>query len=165
MKYSPEFIRELLYQTEPLQAIYELAQIWSAREGVSENRSYFGFSQIEFRVHVLLFYQGEVGNGGHSQFFFNPFGRYASAVGEALDALAFEPFTDLFKRACSVFPGSVVPEAHDRRQAFIEQLSPEAKLLLRTLDQEFYTLDRDFHARLLDYLRQNAAQVLQPEQS
>lgn len=165
LKYSKSYIDGLLSSPAPIKAIYALCDIWSARPGRSEEDEFFGLSEPEFHVHLYLHYQGEIGNGGHWQFFFNPFGRHSAAVSRALAALQFHRATDLFCRACSVFPSGEVPANHAARQAFIDQLPESATQLWDALDREFYTFDSSYWTRLLAYLREHDAQILQPERA
>lgn len=165
MKYAKSYIDELLFQTEPLEAVYGLCGIWAGRPGVAEDREFFGLSEPEFYVHCYLQYQGEVGNGGHSQFFLNPFGRHTSAVARALASLGFRRAADIFGRACSVFPAGHIPGDDAAREAIIQRLPENTLQQWAALDRELYAADRDYWPRLLNYLREHELQILQPERA
>ncbi len=163
MKYAREYIERLLHDTKPLEALERLGSIWSAREGVSEDKPFFGFSEPEFHVHMYLLYQGEAGNGGHAQFFMNPSGRYVHAVESALLALGFDDALAILRRACSEFPGGEVPSDHQKREDVIAALSEETFIRWAELDKGFYKIDSTYWEPLMAYLRKNHDQVLQPE--
>lgn len=162
LKYSKSYIEQLLFCTEPIKAVYALCNIWSARPNRSEDRQFFGFSEPEFHVHCYLHYAGEVGNGGHYQFFINPFGRHSKSVSSALLSLQFRRASDIFTRACSAIP------SHDfnddaARKALMKGLSQGVLERLHALDREFYAADRDYWPRLLNYLREHDSDILQEE--
>ena len=163
MKYARDYIERLLHETEPLEALARLGTIWSTREGVSEDKPHFGFSEPEFHVHMYLLYQGEVGNGGHAQFFMNPSGRHAIAVKSALQALGFDWALTILQRACSEFPQGEVPQDHQKREDTIATLPEQTFVRWAELDKEFYKIDSAYWGALMAYLRKNDDQVLQPE--
>ncbi|WP_035614333.1 DUF4375 domain-containing protein [Haloferula sp. BvORR071] len=161
-KFAHCYIERLLFHTEPMEAVHTLCDMWACREGVSEDREFFGFSEPEFHVHLYLLYQGEVGNGGHFQFFLNPSGRHTAAVSRAL---AFHHAADVFNRACSVFPSGAVPADDTAREAFIERLPESVIQHWARLDRELCSIDRAYWPQLLSYLRKHDAQILQPERA
>lgn len=163
MKYARDYIERLLHETEPLEALARLGTIWSTREGVSEDKPHFGFSEPEFHVHMYLLYQGEVGNGGHAQFFMNPSGRHATAVKSALQVLGFDWALTILQRACSEFPQGEVPQDHQKREDTIATLPEETFVRWAELDKEFYKMDSASWGTLMTYLRKNDDHVLQPE--
>lgn len=165
MQYANKYIERLLFDTEPLEALPALCSIWTGRAGVTEEREFFGFSEPEFQVHLYLLYHGEVGNGGHCQFFLNPSGRYAAAVSQALVSLEFHGAADIFSRACSAFPSGHVPTDDAARDACIQRVPESAVQLWATLDRELYAIDRAYWPQLLAYLREHDAQILQPERA
>lgn len=56
-----------MHSNNPIQAVGELANIWSARLGRSETDPYFGLLPCQYHVHLYLNYKGDVGNGGHDK--------------------------------------------------------------------------------------------------
>jgi hypothetical protein len=165
VKYANQYLERLLFETEPLEALPALCSIWAGRPGVAEDREFFGFSEPEFHVHLYLLYQGEVGNGGHYQFFLNPSGRHAAAVSRALLSLQFHRAADIFSRACSVFPSGHVPTDDIARDTFVQLLPKSAVEQWGTLDRELYSIDSAYWPQLLSYLREHHAQILQPERA
>ena len=107
---------------------------------------------------LSLIYTGEVGNGGHSQFFLNRGGRIAREVVQALDAASLGRAKHILLRACGVFPGGVVP---DEPENILDDLPDSARSVLDGLDRELSAERVD--GALLAYLQRNADLVLLPE--
>jgi hypothetical protein len=165
VKYANEYIERLLFGSEPLEALPALSSIWAGRPGVAEEHEFFGLSEPEFHVHLYLLYHGEVGNGGHCQFFLNPSGRHSAAVSRALVSLQFHSAADIFNRACSLFPSGHVPADDTARETSIQQLPESAIQQWAMLDRELYAIDSASWPQLLSYLREHDAQILQPERA
>ena len=79
---AEEFVQRLLHQSDPVEAISTLSDRWSVRARGDE--PWAGLSKTERDVELVLVYAGEVGNGGHTQFFLNRAGRIVSSVRSAL---------------------------------------------------------------------------------
>jgi hypothetical protein len=166
MKVSEDLFRRLLEAPRgPEEAIATLVQYWSPRALHSQDQLRFGLSEPEFHVHVVVIYDGEVGNGGHSQFFSKPSGANAQAVASALHALQLEAVADVYARARSVFPRGVVPAHGEARERIIEELPEAAFKQWALLDREYFSLNGGLDATLLDYLRARADEVLLPERA
>jgi hypothetical protein len=114
---------------------------------------------------MYLWYQGEVGNGGHCQFFLNPVGGNTAEVVEVLERLRFEPVRDILLRAIAVFPNSEVPRTRTERQALVAQMTKDSLALWGRLDRELYAIDGEYWGRLLEYLKDHEEEVLRPERS
>lgn len=149
----------------PLKALFQLDAWWSSRLDESAEQAGSGLSPVEFDLHVFVLYVGEVGNGGHSQFFENPSGRHSAAVLSVLERLGLTDLHDLFAEACAVFPSSTVPQAHDERTAAIARLSDAHHQRWDALDKRFYAADRAAERRALDYARRHRDGILVPERA
>jgi hypothetical protein len=79
----------------------------------------------------------EIQNGGFSQFFYNTAGRYSMETRWALSEMGSLVFLNLFERALSVFPNSIVPVNDSERRTFLDELSENGKKTLSELDVEF----------------------------
>lgn len=165
IKYAKGYIDRLLFATEPNIALNELSSVWTRRSEVTEAKEFFGLAEAEFHVHIYLLYEGDVGNGGHAQFFFNPAGRYAPAVTRALAALQFRETADIFRRACAVFPNGIVPAEDDERRHLIQQLPGGALELWAALNREFYAVNMAYRPQLLAYLRERDTEIFQQERT
>jgi hypothetical protein len=66
---AEDFFKRLLHRTDPPEAITALSEMWEVR--TQQTGRWLGLSQPEHQVTMVLIYVGEVGNGGHTQFFSN----------------------------------------------------------------------------------------------
>lgn len=159
MRIADSYFRRLLFDTPALDAVIALSQLWERR--ARETVAGFGLSAPEYAVTLCLIYTGEVGNGGHGQFFGNRGGRLVPDTLEALAAVGLARQRGILARACTVFPGGSVP--HDRHEVGValDALGDEPRALLSELDRELWREPVD--GALLAYLRKHAEQLLLPE--
>ena len=163
LRIAPELFERTLASTKPSEALHLLDSWWSARAGRSVEQRRFGLSQAEFDVHLYLLYLGEVGNGGHSQFFLNPTGDHASETLEALGRLGLAELRGILERACAEFPSASVPKGSDAREAVIDLLPETAFMQWSALDKELYKVDQASWRRVLEYVARHRDEVLVQE--
>ena len=154
MKIAEEYFQRLLGSGDALDAVTTLDQLWCAREGVSLDKHQLGLSRPEYVVHLALMYDGEVGNGGHLQYFDNRGERSADTL-EALRELQLDGRASTLERALRIFPNGVVPA------------DPSGKQLrdLGELDRELYELSEDVDETCLRYIRAHEDEILIPERT
>jgi hypothetical protein len=161
MLWTREYLQALLHSEDPLRAVFELASIWSSRPGRCEKDPHFGLLPCQYNVHLYLNYQGDVGNGGHHQFFCNPVGAYANETLVALEDLHFEKVRDVLTRAIAAFPASQVPKGHEERNLLIQSFSNRVAELWSTLDQDLWSLSSSHWEPLMEYLRAHQSEILE----
>ncbi len=108
-------------------------------DGESEYKgSLARFSRQQQLILGILWYQAEVNNGGHDQFYFNSTGIVWREALAGLEALRLPEFVAILKESASYLGGE--PDA-DRttRQKQLEKYKPD----FEQLDTRFYRLDRD----------------------
>jgi len=155
---AESYFQRLLHDSDPLRAVRELARTWEARGAATGGR--LGTSAPERHVTMALIYDGEVGNGGHEQFFSNRGGDTVVQVRSALREIGLVEHLGILERAVALFPGGEVPA--DR--AVVEHLldaSTEVQRALDPLDRQLWMLHPD--ARLLAYMREHENLLLRPE--
>jgi hypothetical protein len=166
MKIAEDYFQRLLDGgDDEYSALQALDAFWCARAGRSESDQWFGLSRAEFDVHLVLHYLGEVGNGGHQQYFLNPVGRY---VAETLDALRRTGLSDvhaLLLQARTVFHGVSTPRDATQLSAAMEQLDDDGLSLLSRMDERALSLQNRCWPQLLRYLREHQAEVLAEERA
>ena len=79
---AEDFFKRLLHGTDPLEAVGTLSDRWGVR--AKSTGPWLGLSRPEHQVSMALIYVGEVGNGGHTQFFSNRGGEIVARVHAAL---------------------------------------------------------------------------------
>lgn len=87
--------------------------------------------------HVGCF-QGEVINGGVSQFFSNSAGNWAHESLVALRQIGASLCVELLEKALSLFPGGVAPVDHQRRCDLLFAFEEREPQFLEELSQVFY---------------------------
>jgi hypothetical protein len=161
MPWSREYVRPLLRDPDPIKAVFELANIWSSRLGRKETDPYFGLLPCQYVVHLYLDYQGDVGNGGHLQFFMNPVGAYADETLAAMKELRFQKIHDILSRAVAVFPGSQVPKQWNERNNLVKGFSDDVIAILSQLDRELWSVDSAHWPLLQNYLQDHESEILE----
>jgi hypothetical protein len=161
MIWNREYLRNLLHDNDPIKAVFELANIWSSRLGRKETDPYFGLLPCQYVVHLYLNYQGDVGNGGHSQFFMNSVGAYANETLAALTELRFQNVHEILSRAVAVFPASQVPKDSTERNDLVEGFSDDVFALWSQLDRELYSVSGAQWPLLQKYLRDHESEIME----
>jgi hypothetical protein len=161
MEISEKYFRELLFDTDALEAVSALDRFWCTHLDASE-RTWLGLSEPEHHVHLCIIYLGEVGNGGHTQFFLNRCGDIAARALRALEATELGSLRECLAAACAVFPGGVVPADQLGVEHVLGQFSENQLERLDALDQTVYSI-RDVDGLLLAYLRRHEGELLRRE--
>lgn len=68
---------------------------------------------------------GQICNGGFSQFFYNSYGELAHEALDGFALLGLTAFADILRQAYAVFPGQRIPKDRDERVAILEALTLE----------------------------------------
>jgi hypothetical protein len=161
MKISESYFKDLLFRTEALDAVSKLDCYWCTHLDRGEP-ILLGLSEPERHVHLCLIYTGEVGNGGHSQFFMNRGGDCTERTLIALQAMGFSDLQGCLERACQVFTNGTVPRDFEEVERAIDGFSDEQLNRLHSMDQEVWSM-QDIDERLLAYLRLHEDEILRRE--
>jgi Domain of unknown function (DUF4375) len=156
---SRQFVERILTEYEAGEAITAIDRYLAPRDA---NHAELGFTRPEMNLRMFCIYTGEVGNGGHLQFFLNPGGCYAERALVALREMRLSSLENILFRAIGVFPGARLPSNQVERVRLIESLPRDAMAAWDHLDREFYAL-RGYESDVLAYLRRNQTVLLQPE--
>jgi hypothetical protein len=167
MKIARSYVAQLLASDEKgaIDALATLAGFWSSRAGLSEAGELTGLSPSELAAHLALWYTGEVGSGGHTQYFMNPMGGYAHETITALELLGLERAAKILRDAVRVFPDGQVPKSGTIRYAHIERLDGRQLDLLHRADLALDAVMQHIDFHILQYLRKHGDEVLTAEQS
>jgi hypothetical protein len=161
IKISESLFRTLLLRTDAVTAVHALDQFWSTHLDPDE-QPWFGLSEPEHHVHLCLIYTGEVGNGGHTQFFVNRGRDITDRVLRALPPMGLGDLRGCLERACRIFPDETVPPEPTEVERTIDNLTDEQLDMLQSLDREVWSIS-SVTERLLIYLRQHEDEVLRRE--
>jgi len=166
MKISQSYIRRLLADEENAAgALGHLSNFWSTRAKLSEAGELTGLSDVERLAHLALWYFGEVGNGGHIQYFMNPVGSFAQETVASLQQLGLEHAAKILHNAIQVFPGGQVPKERTVRLAEIDGLGRRQLDSLHQADLALWAITKRIDVDILRYLQQHQDEVLSAEQS
>ncbi|KQI73763.1 hypothetical protein AN191_02565 [Loktanella sp. 5RATIMAR09] len=139
-KISEKYFQSLLRQKDALEAVSTISGFWSHR--ADQTKAMFGLSRPEYQCQLVLIYTGEVGNGGHSQFFSNRGHKYIDDLLASLEATLLRDLARILREASKL-------------QSDIEGL--------HLLDQEVWAQSLKVDGALQRFLRTNSDDVLQQE--
>jgi hypothetical protein len=160
MRIAASYFQRLIDHTPASEAVSEIAAMWHPR--VTQVEPWSGLSFPEHNVQMVLIYTGEVGNGGHTQFFQNRAGRIVSHVQGALAEILLLELSEVLRHAVALFPGEVVPLEPDAVDRVVDSWDDAVLARLAALDRRVWNV-RDVDEHLIDYLRRNRRDVLRPE--
>jgi hypothetical protein len=165
MKVHPRFVARRLNAPpeQAASALSDLAGIWSGRARIGDAGVLTGLSPAETAAHLAPCYTGEVGNGGHAQYYMNQWGSHAHETLLALAQLGLPEPARILQESFQVFPNQQVPKGRAVRYALIGALGGEQLALLDGCDKALWANAID--AEILRYLRHHQDQVLAPEQA
>jgi len=156
---AERYFQRLLHETDPLRAVGELVGMWEPRSAASGMQ--LGVSSPEQHVTMVLIYVGEVGNGGHTQFFSNRGGDIVARVRAALRETGLLELEAIVENAVAFFPRSDVPGDRAAVDRLLGALTEDQLARLDRLDKETSRLDP--YPRLLAYMREHEDDLLRPE--
>ncbi len=136
MPVTAAFFERLVHDSDPLHAISTLSNIWSSR--ANADLPNFGLSRAEYMIQLCLIYSGEVGNGGHSQFFLNRGGRVIRDTLDALRGVGLPELESTLARAAALFPSGSVPDNVEDAERAFDQLTGRVLGELDDLDRQAF---------------------------
>ena len=113
------------------------------------------FSHEQRLVHAIVWYDAEVENGGHHQFFLNPTGIVWKDALSGLEAIGLDEDVAVLKAAVQRF-GSEPSLDHATRNG---QLA-DSGATFDGVDEEYYGFTRDDCQKTLDYIKKRPRKVL-----
>ncbi len=141
-KISETYFQSLLEQADAFDAISTISGFWAHR--ADEAKAMFGLSLPEYHTQLVLIYTGEVGNGGHVQFFSHRGKKYMDDLLTALEATYLHDLARALGQAGDI-------------QDDVERFHP--------LDQQVWEQSSAVDRALQVFLRNNTNNVLVQERS
>ncbi len=99
--------------------------------------------------------EGDVNNGGFSQYYFNNSADSAYFAPDALEEIGASAMAALVRDANSLFPGGMVPRERGARQALLEPLEAQ----FDALDQAFWEYPENLAELLFDYVSNHVEEI------
>ncbi len=161
LRIAEAYFRRLLFETGSLQAVSTLSSCWAprARSGAPQ----FGLALPEYNVTLCMTYSGEVGNGGHLQYFLNRGGWAARETLGALGSVGLPHAQVILREACNRFPDCFVPDQPDEVESLLDRLPDVFGMSFQALDATL--LKERFDETLMTYMQHHAEEILRPERS
>jgi hypothetical protein len=97
----------------------------------------------------------EVNNGGISQYFFNPSGRYAHQTVDSLKQIGANNSARILQKAIDKFPGKTVPQDDEKRAEILEQMEERNDELWDKLEDRFYDYPDNLNQLNINYIKQH----------
>ncbi len=142
MMYAKDYVSKTLYDSDPFEAVYGILQMIASNPKI-DDLTLSAMNRPAFYGQLFLNYQGEVGNGGHWQFFWNPYADFTGQTLLGLEEIGLQNYQDILMRACAVFDKGVVIQTLEKRRMFVESVSQKQNRLWAGLDNEMYGIDID----------------------
>ena len=101
---------------------------------------------------LCVLYDGEIANGGISQFLINSSGNYAHQTADALYTIGALNSEKLLRKSFTLFKDGIVPASEDDRNQMIDEMA-DADSAFEKLDIEAY--NEDVHSFCYKYLLVN----------
>lgn len=85
---------------------------------------------------AVLNANGQICNGGFSQFFFNSYGELAEEALQGFRLLGMAEYADILEQAYAAFPARPIPKSRETRIALLDQMSAESTTDADSPDQD-----------------------------
>lgn len=120
------------------------------------------FTKSQRKVLALYWYDSEVNNGGHDQFFSNSTGIVWKDAYEGLKMIGATPLADNLKKAIDLFGGEI-PFDRAERQNLLEKLYEEDDFdnVLEEIDEFYYDFfEEDISEIINKFVKKNASEFV-----
>ena len=147
-------INDSVINSKDVQAIID--PVWWTGDIYQSHDNYLnslkGFSDNQRFVYAIQWYQDEVDNGGHEQFFYNSTGIVWEDALKGFSKIGLNRYYSILSEAAKKM-GNSVPFDRDARIKRLETLEPD----FDNLDAQFYKLDsvQSLQDALVDFIQKN----------
>lgn len=111
------------------------------------------FTENQKYLHAMIWYQSEVDNGGHDQFFFNSTGIVWKNALAGFRKIGFDKAAEILQEAVSLFDGEPSLDRSERQEQ-LDSLNDNDPECLDDLDDRFYDIT-DFDDYILRFINEN----------
>lgn len=120
------------------------------------NQDLKNFSDAQRKILALFWYDSEVCNGGHDQFFSNSTGIVWKDAIECMQMIGAHKYAENFQKAVDMFGGSI-PFDRDERNDALEKLYENEEFDGFNQIDEFYYGEEDINQLMNDYVKLHAS--------
>jgi hypothetical protein len=119
-------------------------------------------TEAEKRLCAVYELEGQVGNGGFDQYFFNSSGGNAEMALVGLKDMGAADAAAILERAMAVFPGGKPPTDRKSRWKAMDRIASRSAPAWQTCDSEFYQKGQDTYELCLAYARTKRTEIVLP---
>lgn len=123
------------------------------------NRDLKPFTNAQRKILALFWYDSEVCNGGHDQFFSNSTGIVWKDALEGMKMIGAVKYADNFQKAINMF-GETVPYDRDERNFILDKLLEKEDFDDFEQIDKFYYAEENIDQLMNDYVRNNASEFV-----
>jgi hypothetical protein len=123
------------------------------------NRDLEAFTEGQRKILALLWYEAEVCNGGHDQFFFNSTGIVWKDAIEGMHMIGAKEIAANFQKAIDMFGGEV-PFDRDERGDMLDELSEKEDFDDFEEIDSFYYENDELSALMYEYVKSHPAEFV-----
>ena len=132
MKSTPDWIRRRISRQDIANEPYSA---WNSFVDIVATEAFEDLSDIQRFAHLVFWYDAEVNNGGHLQYFLKPAGERASETLNVLLEIGFETQHSIFSEALEIVRSAPLPSI----QTVEEYIAEAEKDKFGRLDRRYYT--------------------------
>lgn len=104
-------------------AVCRIAEVWEWDKPLRAAELQARMTPVQIALWAIANADGQICNGGFSQFFYNSYGELAHEALGGFELLGLTEFADILREAYAVFPGQRVPRDRDERVALLEAMA------------------------------------------
>ena len=144
------------YAAEAFAAINGVIDPLAHTSNLIDARGWDRMTEPQQFLHAVYGLEGEVNNGGFSQYFFNSAGDFWRTALAGLRAMNVNTTFELLQKAVDFFGPDGPSADRDERQEQLSKIIDEREADLHALDDEFFKDEDQRYVRLLLYAAKNA---------
>jgi hypothetical protein len=104
-------------------AVCRIAEVWEWDKPLRAAELQARMTPVQMALWAIANADGQICNGGFSQFFYNSYGELAHEALDGFELLGLTEFADILREAYAVFPGQRIPRDRDERVALLEAMA------------------------------------------
>lgn len=142
MRYSTNYIDSLFAQENPTESVTGIINIASCNPSLDATLL-DGKGYPLFNLLMYINYTGDVGNGGHAQYFWNSYSDHVVDTLAALDEIGLPKFRSILEEALTIFEDGTPPKDKSQRERIVTNLRDENFIFLQQCDHALYEIYND----------------------
>lgn len=104
-------------------AVSRIGEVWQWDDPEAALQWSMRMTSVQMALWAIANADGQICNGGFSQFFYNSYGELAHEALAGFELLGLPQYADILREAYAVFPGQSIPKDREERVAILEALT------------------------------------------